>query len=66
MVNPETDFKSLNLEHITPEEKMILENIQNDLDNHCDTIVDHGYTDVIDQQHISDITGSVLISLVSR
>lgn len=66
MVNPETDFKSLNLEHITPEEKMILENIQNDLDNHCDTIVDHGYTGVIDQQHISDITGSVLISLVSR
>ena len=66
MVNPETDFKSLNLEHITPQEKMILENIQNDLGNHRDTIAEHGYTGVIDQEHISDITGSILISLVTR
>ena len=65
MVNPESDFKSLNLEHITPEKRM-LENIHNDLDNHRDTIVDHGYTGVIDQEHLSDITGSILISLVTR
>ena len=41
MVNPKTHFKSLNVQHITAEEKM-LENIQHDLDNHHDTIVDHG------------------------
>ena len=46
MVNPETDFKSLNVEHITAEEKTMLENIQHDSDNHRDTIVDHGYTGV--------------------
>ena len=66
MVNPETDFKSLNVEHITAEEKTMLENIQHDLDNHRDTIVDHGYTGVIDKQHLNDITGSILISLVTR
>ena len=66
MVNPETDFKSLNVEHITAEEKKMLENIQHDLDNHRDTIVDHGYTGVIDKEHINDITGSILISLVTR
>ena len=49
MVNPETDFKSLNVEHITAEEKTMLENIQHDLDNHRDTIVDHGYTGVRDR-----------------
>ena len=49
MVNPETDFKSLNVEHITAEEKNMLENIQHDLDNHRDTIVDHGYTGVRDR-----------------
>ena len=46
IVNPETDFKSLNVEHITAEEKTMLENIQHDSDNHRDTIVDHGYTGV--------------------
>ena len=66
MVNPETDFKSLNVEHITAEEKTMLENIQHDLDNHRDTIVDHGYTGVIDKEHLNDITGSILISLVTR
>ena len=46
IVNPETDFKSLNVEHTTAEEKTMLENIQHDSDNHRDTIVDHGYTGV--------------------
>ena len=49
MVNPETDFKSLNVEHITAEEKTMLENIQHDLDNNRDTIVDHGFTGVRDR-----------------
>ena len=33
---------------------------------HRDTIVDHGYTGVIDQEHINDITGAIMISLVTR
>ena len=49
MVNPETDFQSLNVEHTTAEEKTMLENIQLDLNNHRDTIVDHGYTGVRDR-----------------
>ena len=66
LVNPETDFNSLNEKHITPEEKKMLESIQNDLGSHYDTIVDHGYTGQIDQEHISDITGSILISLITK
>ena len=59
MVNPETDFKSLNVEHITAEEKTMLENIQHDLDNHRDTIVDHGYTGVRDRSFFTRQGGLV-------
>ena len=66
LVSPETDFNNLNEKHITPEEKRMLDSIQNDLGSHSDTIVDHGYTGQIDQEHISDITGSILISLITK
>ena len=66
LVFPETDFNNLNEKHITPEEKRMLDSIQNDLGSHSDTIVDHGYTGQIDQEHISDITGSILISLIPK
>ena len=61
-INPETDFKSLNVERRGEDAR----NFQNDLNNHRDTIVDHGYTGVIHHEHIDDITGSILISLVTR
>ena len=44
----------------------MLDSILNDLGSHSDTIVDHGYTGQIDQEHISDITGSILISLITK
>jgi len=66
MVNLESDFTNLNEMHITPQEKKMLENIRSDLDNHNDTIVDHGYTGKIDQEHISDIMGSNMISLITK
>ena len=65
LVSPETDFNNLNERHITPEEKRMLDSIQNDPGSHSDTIVDYGYTGQIDQEHISDITGSILISLTT-
>lgn len=44
----------------------MLHSIQNDLGSHSDTIVDHGYTGQIDQEHIRDITGSILIGLITK
>ena len=51
---------------ITPEEKVNLDNIVSDLINNCSTIIDHGYTGKIDQEHISDIPRSVIVSLVTK
>lgn len=66
LVNPETDLNNLNEKHITPEERKMLESIQNDLASNYDTIVDHGYTGKIDQEHIGEISGSILISVVTK
>ena len=66
LVNPETDLNNLNEKHITTEERKILESIQNDLASKYDTIVDHGYTGKIDQEHIGEISGSILISVVTK
>ena len=66
MVNPETDFKSLNVEHITAEEKTMLENIQHDSDNHRDTIVDHGYTGVRNRSFFTRWGGLVKLGGRSR
>ena len=35
----------------------MLENIQHDLDNHRDTIVDHGYTSVRDRSFFYEVGG---------
>ena len=63
IVNPETDFKSLNVEHITAEEKTMLENIQH---NHRDTIVDHGYTGVRNRSFFTRWGGGGLVKLGGR
>ena len=66
MVNPKKDLKHLDDNDITPEEKVNLDNIVSDLINNCSTIIDHGYTGKIDQEHISDIRRSVIVSLVTK
>ena len=66
MVNPKKDLKHLDDNDITPEEKDNLDNIVSDLINNCSTIIDHGYTGKIDQEHISDIRRSVIVSLVTK
>ena len=66
LVNPETDLNNLNEKHITPGGRKMLESIQNDLGSNYDNIVDHGYTGKIDQEHIGEISGSILISVVTK
>lgn len=52
--------------HLTPDEKSLLETIREDPARHQDTIFEHGYTGVIDADHINDITGTVMVSLLIR
>lgn len=52
--------------HLTPDEKSLLESIREDPARHQDTIFEHGYTGVIDADHINDITGTVMVSLLIR
>ena len=66
LVNPETGLNNLDEKHITPEERSTLESIQNDLGSNYDTIVDHGYSGKIEQEHIGKISGSILISVITK
>ena len=66
MVNPKKDLKHLHDNDITPGEKVNLDNIISDLINNRSTVIDHGYTGKIDQEHISDIRRSVIVSLVTK
>ena len=43
----------------------MFESIKNDQGNHYDTIVDHGYTGKIDQEYIKEISGSILIGVIT-
>ena len=60
------DMKELCDKSLTENEKKQLANITADLDANMDTIIDHGYTGVIDVNHIEEIKGSVMVRMVSQ
>ena len=60
--NPKKDLKHSFDNDVTPEEKVNLDNIVSDLLNYS-TIIEHGYTGKIDQEHVSDIRRSIIVSL---
>lgn len=67
LVSPNIDMNELKEDfHLTPDEKSLLESIREDPARHQDTIFEHGYTGVIDADHINDITGTVMVSLLIR
>ena len=49
--------------HLTSEEKKLFDAIREDVGKHQDYIIEHGYTGVINEEHIDDILGSVLVSI---
>lgn len=64
LVSPNIDMNELKEDfHLTLDEKSLLESITEDPVHHQDTIFEHGYTGVIDADHINDITGTVMVSL---
>ena len=67
MVKNEIDILNLNAENdLTLSESQLIDSIKSDIDNHRDAILEHGYTGLIDMEHIDDIVRSVTVSLVNK
>jgi hypothetical protein len=61
---------NVNMNALIPEkhchEQALLEGIKNDPTSLQDVILEHEYTGNIDKDHVDDIIGTVMISLVSK
>ena len=67
LVSQDVDTTQLSAEkHLTKHEKQQLETILNDPVGNQDVILDHGYTGIIDASHVKNITGTVVVSLVTK
>ena len=44
----------------------LLQQIENDPLTSQDVVIDHGYSGIIDKEHIRDIIGTVRVNIVSR
>lgn len=65
--NSEVDFTQLNtMVHLTQTKRDQIEAIKKNLDEFHDIVIEHGYTGPIKKEAINDISGSVMISIVSR
>ena len=64
LINLDMDIRALSPDkHLTSEEKKLFDAIRQDVGKHQDYIIEHGYTGVINEEHIDDILGSVLVSI---
>ncbi len=50
--------------HVTAAEQVELDRIKADINGNIDSIIDHGYTGVINEDHVSEKAGSVAIHMV--
>ena len=67
LVNSNVDMNTLTPEkHLTLQEQALLEAIKNDPETLQDVILEHAYTGKIDKDHVNDIVGTVMVSLVSK
>ena len=67
LVNPQQDLSDLQPDvHLTDHERAILTQVSKDPITHQDDILQYGYTGIIDTDHVHDLTGTVMVSLVSR
>ena len=67
VVNNEVDILNLTAEKdLTLSERQLIDRIKNDIDGHKDTILEHGFTGLIDMVHIDDMVRSVTVSLVKK
>ena len=67
VLESDIDFTSVSPEqHLTSTEQVLLHHIQSNVMDHQDTIIEHGYTGVIDKEHLHSITASIVVSMLSR
>jgi hypothetical protein len=67
LVNSNVDLSTLVPQtHLTSQEQALLEAIKNDPITLQDIILEHAYTGKIDKDHVDDIVGTVMVSLVSK
>ena len=63
LINPGIDMMNLSIEkHLSKSEKKIFEIIKHDVKGNQDIILDNSYTALVDDEHIDEIVGSVMIS----
>ena len=67
LINPKQDLSDLQPDvHLTDHERAILSQVSENPVGHQDDILQYGYTGIIDTDHVHDITGAIMVSLVSR
>lgn len=67
LINQEVDMNQLTAaHHLTKHENEMLARIANDPKEMQDTILEHGYTGIISTDHCKAITGTVILSIVSK
>lgn len=67
VLESDIDFTSVSSEqHLTSTEQELLHHIQSNVMDHQDTIIEHGYTGVIEKEHLHSITASIVVSMLSR
>lgn len=67
VLESDIDFTSVSPEqHLTSTEQELLHHIQSNVMDHQDTIIEHGYTGVIDKEHLHSITAAIVVSILSR
>jgi hypothetical protein len=67
LVNPDVDVANLNPdEHLTDDDQQLISRVKNDVSAHKNTIIDSGYTGVIDEDHKDDIVGTMIVNIVGK
>ena len=67
LLNPLQDLSDLQPDvHLTDHERAILTQVSKDPIVHQDDILQYGYTGIIDTDHVHDIIGTIMVSLVRR
>ncbi|CAB3985791.1 Hypothetical predicted protein [Paramuricea clavata] len=67
LVNPSISLQELNCEtNLTASDRILLDSILEDVMKNTNTIIDHGYTGIIDDSHIGEIRQSIVVSIVTK
>jgi len=66
LVKPEVYVNELKADLLSPGEKSLSQSIREDPTGHQETILGHGFTGIVDMEHINDTTGTVTVNLLIR